>query len=73
MLQLKWNEFAPVTLVQVCQLVKFMIDHCQEILEQEPFSMFGGPPQRPDTAEVETGTQFILNFKLNIKTPCGNI
>lgn len=44
------------TLVKVCRLVKFMIDHCQEILEQEPSSLFGGPPQRPDTAEVETGT-----------------
>lgn len=43
-------------MVQVCRLVKFMIDHCQEILEREPFSLFGGPPQRPDTAEVETGT-----------------
>ncbi|KAK0140458.1 Rho GTPase-activating protein 20 [Merluccius polli] len=30
----------------VCDLVRFMIDHCQQILGQEPSAVFGGPPQR---------------------------
>lgn len=33
-------------LLQICELVKFMIDHCQQILGEDPCSMFGGPPQR---------------------------
>ncbi|XP_020565969.1 rho GTPase-activating protein 20 isoform X2 [Oryzias latipes] len=31
---------------KVCQLVKFMIERCQQILGEEPSSLFGGPPQR---------------------------
>ncbi|CAL8289329.1 unnamed protein product [Lota lota] len=32
----------------VCDLVRFVIDHCQQIMESEPSSLFGGPPQRRD-------------------------
>ncbi|KAL3045527.1 hypothetical protein OYC64_013736 [Pagothenia borchgrevinki] len=31
---------------RVCELVKFMIEHCQQILGEDPSSLFGGPPQR---------------------------
>ncbi|KAK5847516.1 hypothetical protein PBY51_016636 [Eleginops maclovinus] len=31
---------------RVCELVKFMIEHCQLILGEDPCSLFGGPPQR---------------------------
>ncbi|KAM4602153.1 rho GTPase-activating protein 20-like [Polymixia lowei] len=31
---------------KVCELVKFMIDRCQQLLREEPTSLFGGPPQR---------------------------
>ncbi|KAI4799361.1 hypothetical protein KUCAC02_016993 [Chaenocephalus aceratus] len=31
---------------RVCELVKFMIEHCQLILGEDPSSLFGGPPQR---------------------------
>ncbi|KAF7664160.1 hypothetical protein LDENG_00187190, partial [Lucifuga dentata] len=31
---------------KVCDLVKFMIDHCQQVLGEDPSSLFGGPPQR---------------------------
>ncbi|XP_077955599.1 rho GTPase-activating protein 20 isoform X2 [Gasterosteus aculeatus] len=31
---------------RVCELVKFMIEHCQQILGENPSSLFGGPPQR---------------------------
>ncbi|KAK2856806.1 hypothetical protein Q5P01_005541 [Channa striata] len=37
---------------KVCELVKFMIDHCQQILEEDPSSLFGGPPQRLSTEET---------------------
>ncbi|XP_061546603.1 rho GTPase-activating protein 20-like [Phycodurus eques] len=37
---------------KVCDLVKFMIEHCQQILGEEPFSLFGGSPQRLNTQET---------------------
>lgn len=37
---------------KVCELVKFMIEHCQQILGEDPSSLFGGPPQRPNTEEI---------------------
>ncbi|KAM9328783.1 rho GTPase-activating protein 20-like [Pholidichthys leucotaenia] len=37
---------------KVCELVKFMIEHCQQILGEEPSSLFGGPPQRDNTEEM---------------------
>ncbi|KAM6893493.1 rho GTPase-activating protein 20-like [Xenentodon cancila] len=37
---------------KVCELVKFMIDHCQQILGVDPSSLFGGPPQRLDKEEM---------------------
>ncbi|XP_038573611.1 LOW QUALITY PROTEIN: rho GTPase-activating protein 20-like [Micropterus salmoides] len=36
---------------KVCELVKFMIEHCQQILGEDPSALFGGPPQRPNTDE----------------------
>lgn len=44
-------------LLQVCELVKFMIEHCQQILGEDPSSLFGGPPQRPNTEEIGSGTK----------------
>nr|XP_057906929.1 rho GTPase-activating protein 20-like isoform X1 [Doryrhamphus excisus] len=40
---------------KVCDLVKFMIEHCQQILGEDPSSLFGGLPQRLCTEE-ETGS-----------------
>ncbi|KAI3366076.1 hypothetical protein L3Q82_009898 [Scortum barcoo] len=37
---------------RVCELVKFMIEHCQQILGEDPSSLFGGPPQRLNTDEM---------------------
>ncbi|XP_071321133.1 rho GTPase-activating protein 20-like [Trachinotus anak] len=37
---------------RVCELVKFMIEHCRQILGEDPSSLFGGPPQRPSTDEM---------------------
>ncbi|KAM7365405.1 hypothetical protein PAMP_016336 [Pampus punctatissimus] len=37
---------------KVCELVKFMIEHCQLILGEDPSSLFGGPPQRLNTEEM---------------------
>ncbi|XP_029303360.1 rho GTPase-activating protein 20-like [Cottoperca gobio] len=37
---------------KVCELVKFMIEHCQQILGADPSSLFGGPPQRLNTDEM---------------------
>ncbi|XP_051283311.1 rho GTPase-activating protein 20-like isoform X2 [Dicentrarchus labrax] len=37
---------------KVCELVKFMIEHCQQILGEDPSSLFGGPPQRLNTDEM---------------------
>ncbi|XP_068165469.1 rho GTPase-activating protein 20-like isoform X2 [Antennarius striatus] len=39
---------------KVCELVKFMIEHCQQILGEDPTSLFGGPPQRLDADEAES-------------------
>ncbi|GLD64833.1 rho GTPase-activating protein 20-like protein [Lates japonicus] len=43
---------------KVCELVKFMIEHCQQILGEDPSSLFGGPPTRLNTDETgsELGT-----------------
>lgn len=43
--------------LQVCELVKFMIEHCQQILGEDPSSLFGGPPQRLNTDEMGSGTE----------------
>ncbi|XP_041637525.1 rho GTPase-activating protein 20-like isoform X2 [Cheilinus undulatus] len=37
---------------KVCELVKFMIEHCQQILGENPSNLFGGPPQRVATEEM---------------------
>ncbi|XP_075950404.1 rho GTPase-activating protein 20-like [Anarhichas minor] len=37
---------------KVCELVKFMIEHCQQIVGEDPSSLFGGPPQRLNTDET---------------------
>ncbi|XP_035808866.2 rho GTPase-activating protein 20-like [Amphiprion ocellaris] len=37
---------------KVCELVKFMIEHCQQILREDPSSLFGGPPQRVNSEET---------------------
>ncbi|XP_049426750.1 rho GTPase-activating protein 20-like [Epinephelus fuscoguttatus] len=37
---------------KVCELVKFMIEHCQQILGEIPSTLFGGPPQRLNTDEM---------------------
>ncbi|XP_026219893.1 rho GTPase-activating protein 20-like [Anabas testudineus] len=39
---------------KVCELVKFMIEHCQQILGEDPSSLFGGPPQRLDSEETDS-------------------
>ncbi|KAM3585124.1 uncharacterized protein V6R79_008232 [Siganus canaliculatus] len=41
---------------KVCELVKFMIQHCPQILGEDPSSLFGGPPQRcnPEAVEPES-------------------
>lgn len=43
--------------LQVCELVKFMIEHCQQILGEDPSSLFGGPPQRLNPEETSAGTE----------------
>ncbi|XP_034470223.1 rho GTPase-activating protein 20-like [Hippoglossus hippoglossus] len=37
---------------KVCELVKFMIEHCQQILGEDPTSLFGGLPQKLNTDEL---------------------
>ncbi|XP_070711743.1 rho GTPase-activating protein 20-like [Pempheris klunzingeri] len=37
---------------KVCELVKFMIEHCVQILGEDPCSLFGGPPQQVNTDEM---------------------
>ncbi|XP_031147726.1 rho GTPase-activating protein 20-like [Sander lucioperca] len=37
---------------KVCELVKFMIEHCQQILGEDPSSLFGGQPHRLNTDEM---------------------
>lgn len=39
---------------KVCELVKFMIEHCQRVLREDPSSLFGGPPQRLNSEEMGT-------------------
>ncbi|KAM8903112.1 rho GTPase-activating protein 20-like isoform 2-T2 [Spinachia spinachia] len=41
---------------KVCELVKFMIEHCQQILGEDPSSLFGGPPQRRNSDEMGSGS-----------------
>ncbi|XP_043966088.1 rho GTPase-activating protein 20-like isoform X1 [Gambusia affinis] len=36
---------------KVCELVRFMIDHCEQILGEEPSAMFGGLPRRRSSEE----------------------
>ncbi|XP_028998891.1 rho GTPase-activating protein 20-like isoform X2 [Betta splendens] len=43
---------------KVCELVKFMIEHCQQILGEDPSSLFGGPPQRPNTEETASDSSY---------------
>uniref|UniRef100_A0A1A8EJH3 Rho GTPase activating protein 20 n=1 Tax=Nothobranchius kadleci TaxID=1051664 RepID=A0A1A8EJH3_NOTKA len=40
---------------KVCELVKFMIVHCPQILGEDPTSLFGGPPRR--LSGEETGSE----------------
>ncbi|XP_069568863.1 uncharacterized protein [Brachyistius frenatus] len=42
---------------KVCELVKFMIEHCREILREDPSSLFGGPPRRLDGEETGSGAR----------------
>lgn len=49
--------FGSSCLLQVCELVKFMIEHCQQILGEDPSSLYGGPPQRLNTDEMGSGTE----------------
>ncbi|XP_030010911.1 rho GTPase-activating protein 20-like isoform X3 [Sphaeramia orbicularis] len=42
---------------KVCELVKFMIEHWQQIFGEDPSLLFGGPPQRLNTEEMGSGTQ----------------
>uniref|UniRef100_A0A665U2R0 Rho-GAP domain-containing protein n=2 Tax=Echeneis naucrates TaxID=173247 RepID=A0A665U2R0_ECHNA len=37
---------------RVCELVKFMIEHCEQIIGEAPSSLFGGLPQRHNTEET---------------------
>uniref|UniRef100_UPI0037E9B5CE rho GTPase-activating protein 20-like n=1 Tax=Semicossyphus pulcher TaxID=241346 RepID=UPI0037E9B5CE len=37
---------------KVCEMVKFMIEHCQQILGENPSSLFGGLPQRANAEEM---------------------
>ncbi|KAG7241083.1 hypothetical protein INR49_026114 [Caranx melampygus] len=37
---------------KVCELVKFMIEHCRQVLGEDPSSLFGGPPQRRNDDEM---------------------
>lgn len=39
---------------KICELVKFMIEHCQMIFGDDPCVMFGGPPQRQTAEETES-------------------
>ena len=53
-------------LPQLCELVKFMIEHCQQIVGEDPSSLFGGQPQRLNTDEMGAGTgrgQYGLKYK----------
>ncbi|XP_056883556.1 rho GTPase-activating protein 20-like isoform X1 [Takifugu flavidus] len=41
---------------KVCELVKFMIEHCRQILGEDPSSLYGGPPPQPPPEE--TGSEW---------------
>nr|XP_043903796.1 rho GTPase-activating protein 20-like isoform X2 [Solea senegalensis] len=43
---------------KVCELVKFMIEHCQQILGEDPRSLFGGPPQRRHCDETGSDSSY---------------
>lgn len=45
----------PLLFPQVCELVKFMIEHCQQILGEDPSSLYGGPPPQPPPEETGSG------------------
>ncbi|MEQ2217023.1 hypothetical protein XENOCAPTIV_028314, partial [Xenoophorus captivus] len=53
---LLWSPGAPCS-PEVCELVKFMIEHCVQILGEDPSSLFGGPPQRRNSEESGSGKQ----------------
>ncbi|TNN31614.1 Rho GTPase-activating protein 20 [Liparis tanakae] len=48
------SSLTPGSGPQVCELVKFMIEHCEQIVGEDPSSLFGGPPRR--LAAEETGS-----------------
>lgn len=52
-----FSLLSPSRPLQVCELVKFMIESCQRILGEDPASLFGGPPLRLDTDEMGSGTE----------------
>lgn len=54
---LHWLSIHFFFFLQVCELVKFLIEHCQQVLREDPSSLFGGPPQRLNSEEMGTGTQ----------------
>ncbi|XP_078099960.1 uncharacterized protein LOC144512874 [Sander vitreus] len=43
---------------KVCELVKFMIEHCQQILGEDPSSLFGGQPHRLNTDEMGSDSSY---------------
>lgn len=51
----RWDLKNGVSFSQVCELVKFMIEHCQQILGDDPTSLFGGPPLKPPPEEMGSG------------------
>lgn len=38
-----------------------MIEHCEQIVGEDPSSLFGGPPQRLDTEEMGSGMKYVFN------------
>lgn len=54
-MELKAATILPRLFLQVCELVKFMIEHCQQILGDDPSSLFGGPPLKPTPEEMGSG------------------
>lgn len=52
----------PRLFLQVCELVKFMIEHCQQILGHDPSSLFGGPPLKPTPEETGSGLKTLVFF-----------
>ncbi|XP_056157094.1 rho GTPase-activating protein 20-like [Lampris incognitus] len=41
---------------KVCELVKFMIDNCHQVLGKDPTTLFNGPPQRHSSEEIGSDT-----------------